>query len=266
MDQERRIRNGQAWSNSSYQAWVNRFGVPEKAVSRILKDPKRRLQPLDQYVGDVSGKKVVNLLGSHGSKAVALSLLGADATVIDISESNAAYARELADAANVEIRYVVEDILNLPVAEMTGDYDMAFMENGILHYFTDLNAYFEVVAGLLKKGGTLILQDFHPVSTKLIESQGKSQAVRKHKVTGDYFSEELVTMDVAYSKFLPELQYATSEERAPFQVQIRQWTLGEIVTAIGSQGLWIKQLVEEPHPDELDRGIPKSFIIVAEKV
>ncbi|MQR94053.1 class I SAM-dependent methyltransferase [Fictibacillus phosphorivorans] len=266
MDQDRRIRNGQAWSNSSYTAWVNRFGTPEKAVSRILKDPKRRLQPLDQYVGDVSGKKIVNLLGSHGSKAVALSLLGAETTVIDISDSNAAYARELASAANVDVRYVVEDILNLPESEMTENYDMAFMENGILHYFADLNEYFSVVAGLLKKGGTLILQDFHPISTKLIESQGKSQAVRKHKVSGDYFSEELVTTDVAYSKFIPELQYATSEERAPFQVQIRQWTLGEIITAIGSAGLWIKQLVEEPHPDELDRGIPKSFIIVAEKL
>ncbi|KZE63841.1 SAM-dependent methyltransferase [Fictibacillus phosphorivorans] len=266
MDQERRIRNGQAWSNSSYNAWVNRYGMPEKAVARIKKDPKRRLQPLDQYVGDVSGKKVVNLLGSHGSKAVALSLLGANVTVIDISESNAAYARELADAANVNVRYVVEDILNLPESEMSADYDMAFMENGILHYFTDLSDYFAVVAGLLKKGGTLILQDFHPVSTKLIESQGKSQAVRKHKVSGNYFSEELITTDVAYSKFLPEMQYATSEERAPFQVQIRQWTLGEIITAIGTAGLLIKQFVEEPHPDELDRGIPKSFIIVAEKL
>ncbi|WNB92246.1 class I SAM-dependent methyltransferase [Bacillus sp. NEB1478] len=266
MDQERRERNGQAWSNSSYQAWVNRFGAPEKAVTRIQKDPKRRLQPLDAYIGDVTGKKVVNLLGSHGSKAVALSLLGAHTTVIDISESNAAYARELAVAANVDVRYVVNDILNLPNEEMTGDYDMAFMENGILHYFTDLNPFFEVAAGLLKPGGKLILQDFHPVSTKLIESQGKSQAVRKHRVAGDYFSEELVTMDVAYSKFLPELQYAISEERAPFQVQIRQWTLGEIITAIGSQKLWIRQLVEEPHPDELDHGIPKSFIIVAEKL
>jgi SAM-dependent methyltransferase len=266
MDQERRKKNGQAWSNSSYQAWTNRFGTPDKAAARILKDPKRRLQPLDAYIGDVAGKKIVNLLGSHGSKAVALSLLGADVTVIDISESNASYARELAEASNVNIRYAVHDVLNLPEEEMTGDYDLAFAENGILHYFTDLNPFFEVVAGLLKKGGKLILQDFHPVSTKLIESQGKSQAVRKHKVTGDYFDESLVTMDVAYSKFLPELQYATSEERAPFQVQIRQWTLGEIITAIGSQNLWIRKLIEEPHPEELDRGIPKSFIIVAEKL
>jgi SAM-dependent methyltransferase len=266
MDQERRIKNGQVWGNSSYQAWTNRFGAPEKAASRILKDPKRRLQPLDSYIGDVSGKKVVNLLGSHGSKAVALALLGADATVIDISESNAAYAMELAAASNVNIRYAVHDVLNLPEEEITGDYDIALAENGILHYFTDLDPFFQVVSRLLKKGGKLILQDFHPVSTKLIESQGRSQASRKHKVTGDYFDESLLTVDVAYSKFLPELQYATKEEREPFQVQIRQWTLGEIITAIGNQDLRVRKLVEEPHPEDLDRGIPKSFIIVAEKL
>ncbi|MFC0186924.1 class I SAM-dependent methyltransferase [Fictibacillus aquaticus] len=266
MDTERRESNGQAWNKSAYNAWSNRFGTPEKAAAKIAKDPLKRLEPLDQYIGDVKGKKVVNLLGSHGSKAVALALLGADTTVIDISESNAAYARELADAANVPLRYVVEDVLALPDAELTGDYDLVFTELGILHYFTDLKPFFAVAAQLLKKGGKLVLQDFHPVSTKLISSQGKSQAVRKHKVTGDYFDESLETTEVAYSKFLPELRYANAEERAPFQVSLRKWTIGEIVTAIGSQGLWIQQLVEEPHAEEFDRGIPKTFIITAEKL
>ncbi|KSU81785.1 MULTISPECIES: class I SAM-dependent methyltransferase [Fictibacillus] len=265
MDQFQNDQNGQAWNEKSYEAWTHRFGEPAKAAAKIKKDPLKRLNPLESYIGNVKGKKVCNLLGSHGSKAVAMALLGAEATVIDLSEPNERYAKELAEEAGVPLRYVRSDVLALPKEELTGDYDLVLTENGILHYFTDLVPFFTTVHGLLAPGGKFILQDFHPVSTKLITSQGKSQAVRKHKVTGDYFSAELETVDVSYSKFLPELRYATEEERKPYQVAIRKWTIGEIVTALGASGLFITELKEEPHPGDFDHGIPKTFIIEAEK-
>ena len=36
---------------------------------------------------------------------------------------------------------------------------------------------------MLKPGGRFVLHEFHPISTKLITSNGK-----KHKVTGNYFA------------------------------------------------------------------------------
>ncbi|MCK6259274.1 class I SAM-dependent methyltransferase [Fictibacillus sp. KIGAM418] len=265
MDHTQQNQNSQAWNEKSYEAWTHRFGEPAKAAAKIKKDPVKRLSPLETYIGDVKGKKVCNLLGSHGSKAVALALLGAEATVIDLSEPNERYAKELAREAGVPLRYIKSDVLELPEEELSGEYDLVFTENGILHYFTDLVPFFTSVYRLLKQGGRFVLQDFHPISTKLITSQGKSQSARKHKVSGDYFSTALETVDVSYSKFLPELQYATEEERKPFQVSIRKWTLGEIITAIGASGLFITGLKEEPHPGDFDQGIPKSFIIEAEK-
>ncbi|EIT83703.1 hypothetical protein A374_19325 [Fictibacillus macauensis ZFHKF-1] len=257
-------QNKQAWNEKSYEAWTYRFGTPQQAAEKIKKDPTKRLSPLYEYMGDVSGKKIVNVLGSHGSKAVALSLLGADVTVIDLSEPNKRYAEELAQAAGTSIRYVCSDVLHLPTEELTGDYDLVLTENGILHYFTDLAPFFATIRQLLKPGGRLILQDFHPISTKLISSQGKNQASRKHKVAGNYFSEALETTDISYAKFLPELQYATAQERKPYEVQIRKWTLGEIVTAIGQARLLITNLQEEGHAGDFDHGIPKTFIIEAE--
>jgi alkyldihydroxyacetonephosphate synthase len=69
--------------------------------------------------------------------------------------------------------------------------------------------------------------------------------------------------DVAFSKFLPE-----AIQRDIPKVQLRKWTLGEIVTAVSQSGLFIKQLVEEPNQssEAFDKGIPKTFTIVAEKV
>jgi SAM-dependent methyltransferase len=255
--------NEEAWNQSTYDAWVNRFGLPSDAVIKIKENPAAQLKSIYKHLGDVEGKKVANLLGSHGSKAVALAILGADVTVVDISSENARYANELAKEAGVTIRYLVSDVLALPPEELTSDFDLVFMELGILHYFTDLQPIATVVSNLLRVGGRFVLQDFHPVSTKLITSRGTTAKIRKHKVTGDYFDTSMEETEVAYAKLLP------GENRDQLKkVLIRKWTLGEIITAFAGAGLYIRLLEEEPNASSevFDKGIPKTFTLVAEKI
>src|SRR5436853_366603 len=83
-----------------------------------------RLGAVRRYLGVIAGHRIINLLGSYGGKAVALAALGADVTVVDIAAENARYALELAQAAGVTIRYIVSDVLALPAAERSGDYDL----------------------------------------------------------------------------------------------------------------------------------------------
>lgn len=254
--------NERAWNNSTYEAWIKRFGPVDQAAARIKANPAGRLKGLYPYMGDIKGKKIANLLGSHGSKAIAMALLGAASTVVDISEQNAAYARELAREAGVALRYLVADVLELPQEEVSGDYDLVLMEGGILHYFTDLAPLMKLVTGLLKPGGRLVLQDFHPVTMKLITSKGTTANIRKHKVTGDYFDTSIKEIDVAYGKFLSD-----GEQVELPKAKVRYWTLGETVTAAAQSGLIIRQLVEEPNQSSevFDKGIPKLFTLVADK-
>lgn len=247
--------NQEAWSQNNVDAWVERHGTPAEAAARIAKDPAARLAPLRRHLGELEGRKAANLLGSHGVKAVAMALLGADVTVVDISPENAEYAAALAAAAGTSVRYVVADVLALPEAELTGDYDLVFMELGILHYFIDLSPLAATVARLLRPGGRLVLHDFHPVSTKLITSKGK-----KHKVTGNYFDSSLTGSDVAYTKYLPGERPAGLK-----QALLRRWTLGEVVTAVAEAGLVVRLLEEEPNTKLDDLGIPKTFTLVAER-
>jgi len=257
--------NAQAW-NASYQAWISRYGSAVVAAERIQKNPVQRLSPLQGYLGDVKGKRVANLLGSHGSKAVALAVLGAEVTVVDMSSGNAKYALELARACGVDIHYVVSDVLNLAREELTGDYDVVLMELGILHYFVALGPLLNVVKDLLRIGGKLILHEFHPVSTKLITSKGK-----KHKVTGNYFDTALHETQVAFTKFLPadtDLPTAGSAGttwQSTSKVTLRRWTLGEVVTSVANAGLMIQVLEEEPNHKIDDMGIPKTYTLVALK-
>lgn len=252
--------NEESWNKESYDAWVRRFGEPAEEARKIKKDPVKTFFALSGKFGDVNGKKIMNLMGSNGTKAAALALLGADVTVVDFSEGNKRYAMELAKEAEVKIKYILSDVLKLPEEELTGDYDIVFAEMGILHYFTDLKPFMNLIYKLLGNNGLLVIRDFHPISTKLISSRGSTAKIRKHKVTGDYFDTSLIEKDVSYSKYLTD-----NEEHE--KVLLREWNLGEIVTAVAQEGFIIKSLDEEANlsSDVFDKGIPKTFMITAEK-
>lgn len=262
MQEELTKINEEAWNQMAYDAWNNRFGTPYEAALKLMNDPSARIGNILSFFGELKGKKIANLLGSNGNKAVALSLLGADVTVVDFASENARYCEELAGECKVNVRYLISDVLHLPHEELNASYDIVFTELGILHYFTDLKPFFQVVSALLKDGGKLILQDFHPISTKLITSKGK-----KHKVNGDYFSKELEVTDVAYLKYVPGIENLSEDEKSGFQkVRLRKWTLGEVVTSIATCGLFVEVLREEEGIKPDDKGIPKTFSIVAVKM
>lgn len=256
--------NKEAWNQDTYDAWIERFGQPKECVKKINKNPSTKLYPIYEFFGEVQGKNIMNLMGSNGTKAVALSLLGANVTVVDFSEGNAAYAKELAEEANVHINYIVSDVLEIPMQNLSEKFDVVFAEQGILHYFTDLQPFIDVIKQLLKKGGTVIIRDFHPISTKLISSRGSTAKVRKHKVYGDYFDSTIEERDSAFSKYIKD----SEANRELTKVRLRKWTLGEVVTAVAKEGLMIDVLREEPNlsSEVFDNGIPKTFTIVAHKL
>ncbi len=241
-------------------AWEERFGTAIEAAKKIAADPAKALSVLYPKMMPVEGKKILNIMGSNGTKAVALALLGAAVTVADFSPENKRYALDLAGAAGVTIEYLVTDVLSLDGKTKAGSFDLAFAEMGILHYFTDLKPFMDIVYALLSANGEFILRDFHPVSTKLLSYRGSSAKVRKYKVDGDYFNTDLEERDVAYAKFLSD-----GEESA--KVRLRKWNLGEIITATANAGFVIQSLEEEPNlsSDVFDKGIPKTFTLCAKK-
>ena len=96
------------------------------------------------------------------------------------------------------------------------------------------------IATLLKRDGTLILRDYHPVYTKLLGVDHPS-----FRANGNYFDEELIEDDVAYSILLTEAQ----KESLP-KTTIRRWTLGEIITTLAEEHFKIEKLVEEHGPHQ----------------
>ncbi|AFQ18096.1 class I SAM-dependent methyltransferase [Bacillus thuringiensis] len=253
--------NEKSWNTAAYEAWTNRHGAPEDYAKKIMEDPMREVDHYLPYIQSPKGKHIINLLGSKGNKAVALALLGSDVTVVDISASNAKYANELADAAGVSIHYIVSDVLDVNLSK---SFDIVLLELGVLHYFLDLKPLFTKISQLLKPGGILILRDYHPIYTKLLGVDHPS-----FRASGNYFDEELIEDDVAYSILLTEAQ----KESLP-KTTIRRWTLGEIITTLAEEHFKIEKLIEEqgPHqkwvfpstaPEGIEEQIPGLYTIIA---
>lgn len=239
-------RNRIAWTADSYQAWVSRYGTPDQAAADIISDPRHTLRRILEHVGELQGLAVANPLGSHGRIATALALLRAKVTVFDVSENNARYARELAASANVQIEYLVGDFLET-AQECESSFDAAVMELGVVHYFADIVEFAAAVRELLKPGGKLVLNEFHPLLKKSVSLDSGQPMLE-----GDYFRTDTEEAPTPYEIF------TTTD--IPKSL-IRRWNLGEIVTGFASSEFKIDKLIE--HPSLEHSHLPGTFTLVA---
>lgn len=248
MQKEMSAINREQWNHERYQAWINRFGSIEQEAKRIMDDPKKRIKILADYIGDVRGKRVLNLLGSNGTKAISISLMGAkEVKVVDIAPENARFGMDLARACNVEINYIVSDVMDLKVEEL-GEFDLIFIEMGVLHYIYNIEELFKIVNKLLRKGGRFVLREYHPVLWKLLK-----EVDGQYIASGNYFEQDVV-----------------GEE-----MKLRRWILGEVITSIVNAGLTIKALHEESGeiqrwifkdlPEGIEDRIPGIYAVIATK-
>lgn len=60
--------------------------------------------------------------------------MGSEVTIFDISEDNKRYALEVADEANVDIDFIVGDVLEIDMNKYEEYFDVVFMEGGIFSY------------------------------------------------------------------------------------------------------------------------------------
>ncbi|MCE5321967.1 class I SAM-dependent methyltransferase [bacterium] len=250
MQEQQSKANEIAWSYRAYEHWMRYSGRPDQAAAQMKDDPASFIKHELPYLGDVTGKRVINLMGSNGRKAVPLSLLGADVTVVDISPEGARYAEELAEAAGVHIEYIISDVMALPLHEFASSFDIVYMEGGIFHYIADLSGFAQIANTVLSPGGRLVASDFHPIR-KCISINGD-----RISLAGDYFDEQFHESSVAFQQF-----FADKEQDSFPKCLLRYWTMGEIVTAFAHAGLIIKELVELPFSQLAD--IPGQFILAA---
>jgi ubiquinone/menaquinone biosynthesis C-methylase UbiE len=103
--------------------------------------------------------KALDICCGAGSNAVYLAKKGFTVTGIDISSKAIEYAKEKAEKANVKVKLMVQNFLELPFKDE--EFDFVF-DMGCFHHVEvdDRNIFIKVVRRVLKKGGSYLLVCF----------------------------------------------------------------------------------------------------------
>ena len=247
--------NKKAWEHRVYEWRVKCQGSPKSVAKDMIKNPKEYLRCHSEFFSDVEGKTIASICGSDGRRAVALALLGAKATVFDISEQQKKYALELAKEANVKINYEIGDICLIDENKYHCKFDYAYAEGGILHYFKDLKLFFSKIYSILSDNCFFIMSDYHPFQKTCKVDIPKRNI---EQTNGNYFDTRMHSGHVPYFKYFSK----KDQEQFP-ECQLRFYTLSEIFNAMIDAGFEIKRFYE--HPKVEGDLIPFEFTIIAQK-
>lgn len=115
-------------------------------------DHETWIRPAFAALGDVAGKRVLDLGCGHGMAAVVLARRGATVTAFDLSPGYVAEARRRALANDVAVDFLIADGQRLPFADASFD---AVWGNAILHHL-DLERTANELKRILTPGGVAV--------------------------------------------------------------------------------------------------------------
>jgi SAM-dependent methyltransferase len=184
-------------------------------------------------LGEVAGKRAIEIGCGGGQNAIVLANWGADVVGVDPSREQLKFARKLAREEGVQVRFeegIAEDLGIFP----DGIFDLA-MSSYAFDYVTDLDSAFREACRILAPGGKLVLCLSHPwfaaVGWYLI---GEEDA----KEIGEYASWRV---DDDWDWTYPDGTSARMRDR--FR------PLAEIVNGVIEAGFELERMVEQPYED-----------------
>ena len=148
------------WWNKTSEAYQGRTQIPVD----VHYGPGSPNEDELKLLGDLEGKRVLELGCGGGQCTVAFALRGARATGLDFAEGQLAFARRLAAEHGVEAEFLQHDISDLsPFA--AASHDIVFSAFALM-YLEDRPKVFREVARVLKPGGVFAFSLDHPVFRK----------------------------------------------------------------------------------------------------
>lgn len=120
-----------------------------------LKEPELAILP-----EDLTGLRILHLQCHFGQDTLDLARRGAVVTGVDLSPVAIKQARELADLAGLEARFIECDLYSLP-KHLGETFDIVFTTYGTITWLPDLERWANLVARYLKSGGQFVFAEFH---------------------------------------------------------------------------------------------------------
>jgi len=122
-----------------------RDGIIEK-----LPEPYACIYP-NSILGSLKGKRVLCLASGGGQQSAVFGILGADVTVVDISQGQLSGDRKAAEYYGYDIKVFLGDMRDLSMFEESA-FDMVYQANSMA-YIPNTSEVYSQVGKILKKGG-----------------------------------------------------------------------------------------------------------------
>ena len=216
---------------------------------------------------DVKGKNVAQFCCNNGRELLSLVYDGeaASGTGFDIAENILNQAKQTAEKAGIKnCEFVNCNLLEIP-EEYYNRFDFIFFTIGALCWFQDLTQLFKKVGECLKSGGTVLINDGHPVISMLaLPGEDRFDSENLTRLTNSYFRKEpwIGNNGMCYMSIEYESKTFTDYSH----------TMSDIINALSANGMKTVKLNEYDYDigqigsDIYDgKGIPLSYILAAEK-
>jgi 2-polyprenyl-3-methyl-5-hydroxy-6-metoxy-1,4-benzoquinol methylase len=211
-------------------------------------DPEER-----RLLGDVCGKRVLHMLSHSGLNTLSIARLGAEVTGIDLSDEAIAFACDTAADAGIAARFERADVIDW--LERTGAarsrlFDVAFASYGVMVWIADPGRWARGVAGILDRGGRLVLLDFHPMAfcfdrdwRHRFDYSSDGEPVEWEGGVDDYV--RAATYKTGY--VLDGYDEGVTTFENPHPSVIFRWGISHVITAILDAGLRLALFREYPY-------------------
>ena len=179
-----------------------------------------------RLMGDVSGKRILELACGGAQNSIAMSRWGAEVVALDFSPEQLGYAASLRRRSDADFELVTGD-MESPTMFRPSSFDVVMSAFG-WEFIPDLRGCLERCAEILRPGGQLVMSTVHPLSAFDWDVAG-----RLLRVT-DYFN---LPVEV--------WEDPVPEGHSPGLTFFR--TIEELVASVTDAGLVIERLIE-PYP------------------
>jgi SAM-dependent methyltransferase len=261
--------NRAAWN----EAAARYEGETERDIAFLRAGGKAFQHPEWPFLHDLGAwcHRAIHLQCAAGLDTLSLWNQGAAEVVgIDISERMIACAREKASALGAAARWYCCDVLETP-QELNGTADLVYTGKGALLWIMDLSRWAAVIARLLKPQGRLYLFEGHPL-TWVWDMNATDYRLDPDPRFGNYFSTTIAEEQGWPAEYIPPTVLPSHQDQArKFE---RQWTLGQVITALAETGLRVQRLQEHPEPywnqfprlsEDMLRRLPQTYSLLVGK-
>jgi SAM-dependent methyltransferase len=188
---------------------------------------------------DVAGKRVLHLQCHFGADSLKLARRGAEVVGVDFSAPAIATARGLADETGLaaRARFVEADLYDAQAAvPAPHGFDLVFVTWGTLCWLPDIKRWAQIVAAMLRSGGSLYLAEGHPAA--LVFDDAARHPDGMPGLFAPYFSRDPVVYTKHRDYIDPEARFSNPTTYT--------WVhpLGDIVTGLLDAGMSLDWLHE----------------------